>query len=93
MDDKRGHYRIRCESRCLLYYEQKKYCGVIQDISLSGASVRIFGTTAGLMRPGGTCNLVLSGEPPTNFCNYTGKITRTGPFMIGLEFVDRRTQE
>lgn len=90
MEEKREHHRIRCESRCLLYYEQTRFCGVIQDISLSGAGVRLLGKKAGRIRPGDTCSLILGSDTSMGFCNYTGRIIRVGPFLLGLEFVNRR---
>ncbi len=88
MAEKRQHQRVRCDSKCLLYYEQTKYCGVISNISLSGAAVRLYGLQIGALQAGDTCSLILCADPEVCFCKYTGRITRSSSAEIGLEFIE-----
>lgn len=90
MDDRRQHHRVRCDSKCILYYAQTKYCGVISDISMSGAAVRLYGLRSGAMQAGDTCSLILCADPELCFCKYSGRITRITPAGIGLEFIEMR---
>lgn len=86
MADKRQHQRVRCDSKCLFYYAEEKYSGMISNISLSGAAVRLYGLQIGTIQAGDTCNLVLCADPEVCFCKFSGRITRSTPAEIGLEF-------
>lgn len=88
MAEKRQHQRVRCDSKCLLYYAETKYYGVISNISMSGAAVRLYGLHTGAMQAGDTCSLLLCADPEVCFCKYTGRITRSTPAGIGLEFIE-----
>lgn len=86
MDDKRQHHRISCVSKCLLYHASTKYSGVILNISLTGAAVKLQGMQPGAFRLGDACDLILSTKPDESFCTYKGRIIRISLREIGLEF-------
>ena len=88
MDEKRHHQRIDCESKCLLYYAKSKYYGVIKNISLSGASIKLESRHPVSIQSGESCSLILCADPETCFCNYSGRITRVTPSGGGLEFIE-----
>jgi len=88
MDEKRHHQRIECESKCLLYYAKSKYYGVIKNISLSGASVKLENRHPVSIQSGEVCSLILCADPETCFCKYTSKVTRVSHSGVGLEFLE-----
>lgn len=88
MHEKRKHQRISCYSKCVVYYEQAKYYGVILNISLSGAAVRLYGMKSGGMKAGDRCSLILCVDPAICFYRYAGTVARIGRSAIGLEFID-----
>lgn len=90
MAEKRQHQRVRCDSKCILYYAHTKYSGVISNISLSGAAVRLYGLRTGAMQAGDTCSLLLCADPELCSYKYSGRITRITPAGIGLEFIEMR---
>lgn len=91
MDDKRQHHRIICASKCLLYHARIKYSGVILNISLSGAGVKLYGMKTGVIKVGDPCNLILSANPEVSFCNYKVKITHISSLGMGLEFIEMKS--
>lgn len=88
MHEKRKHQRISCYSKCLVYYEQARYQGVILNISLSGAALKLYGLKAGVMKPGDRCSLILCADPTICFYRYAGRVARVSSSAIGLEFLD-----
>lgn len=88
MDDKRNHQRINCDSKCLLYYAKSKYYGVIKNISLTGASIKLESRHPVNIHSGEICVLFLCADPQICMCKYYSRITRVSPAGVGIEFVE-----
>lgn len=91
MNDKRQHHRINCDSKCVLFHARTKYSGIILNISLSGAALKLYGIQPGTIRTGDSCNLILSTNPEVSFCKYKGRITRISSLGIGMEFLEMKS--
>lgn len=89
MREKRKHQRITCYSKCLVYCEQAKYYGMIIDISLSGAALKLYGLKTGTIKTEDTCSLILCAEPSLCFYRYSVRVARISASEIGLEFIER----
>lgn len=88
MAEKRQHQRIDCAEKCFLYHEDAGYSGAIMNVSISGVLVRLYGTTAGEIKPGDGCSLMLSNFPTTSCYRYRGRITRVNSEEVGLEILE-----
>ena len=87
MAEKRQHQRINCAEKCLLFYADSRYSGAIMNISISGVLVKLHDFTPADVKTGDTCSLILSNEPATSFCRYSGRVTRINSAGLGLEIL------
>ena len=88
MAEKRRYQRLKCAEKCLLYYADSTWSGAIMNISISGALVKLNGSTPGSIKPGDTCSLILSNDPSTSFFKYKGRIARVNKTGVGLEILE-----
>lgn len=88
MGEQRQHQRIDCAEKCLLFYANSRYSGVVRNISISGAMVMLYGPAPGVIMPGEACRLLLSNDPENSFYKYKSRITRVSPSEIGLEILE-----
>lgn len=79
--------RILCDALCHLNYEGINYHGTIENISLSGALIRMSGTTPKGIRPGDTCGLVLCSNPGVCPIEYNCTVVRLDSSLVGVQFV------
>jgi len=87
MAEKRDYQRIDCAEKCFLYHEGSKYCGVIMNISISGALVSLGESTHAIIMPGDTCSMMLGDEPAKSFCRYKSQVIRVNPSGVGLKIL------
>lgn len=88
MAEKRDHQRIACDSKCLLYYANAMYSGAIMNISISGALVRLYGSSPKAISRGDTCSFSLSNNPATSFYRYKSRISRVDSSGLGLQILE-----
>lgn len=81
------NYRILCDAKCILNFAGVDYQGVIENISLSGALIKL-DKIPDNMNPGDKCGLLLCSNP--DFCpvNYTCKVSRLDSGIIGVQFME-----
>jgi len=83
---RRKHLRIKVEVQCLLMgRDGVSYEALLDDISLSGASVRVSADTH--FRIGDICDLMLSDESAKYPVKHSGKIVRVDSGIIGVIFL------
>jgi hypothetical protein len=80
--------RIPCNSLCLLSYQGVEYQGMIDNVSLSGALVRLQGPAPLGIRSGDECGLMLCSDPGICPVRYSCRVIRIDSDCIGLEFVE-----
>lgn len=93
MIEKRQNIRIGCFTKCVLYYNESKYWCILENISFTGALVRMCGTIPVGIRAGDKCNLILNNDPVFSSGEYNSKIARLNSPRIGLCFLERDTSE
>lgn len=80
--------RIPCNSLCILNYQGTDYHGMIDNVSLSGALVRLHASVPPGIQSGDECCLMLCNDPGVCPVRYTCKVVRIDSNYIGLEFVE-----
>lgn len=80
--------RIHCDTLCLLSYAGKQYHGIIENVSLTGALIKIDNTVPIVISPGVTCSLVIYSEPPDSNSEYKCLVVRVDSNRIGLKFLE-----
>lgn len=83
---RRKHLRIRIKVQCLLKkIDGTAYEALLDDISLSGAAVKVNGDTD--FQIGDLCDLMLSDESAKFPVRHSGKIVRVDSEIIGVSFL------
>jgi len=80
--------RIHCETVCILNYEGKNYQGVVENISLTGALIKLSGIVPSAIHPGDSCGLMLCSDPELCSVKYTCKVVRLDSAHIGVQFLE-----
>jgi PilZ domain len=89
MSEKRNSHRVGCFAKCVLYHNGAKYGCVLENISFSGALIKVGRTPPERLHQGDSCCLVLSGDPVISAGEYTSTVTRVSLPRIGLHFLER----
>ena len=79
--------RIVCEAKCILNFDGVDYQGVIENISLTGALIKLDSDMPASIRPGDTCDMVFCSRPDVYPIKYTSKVVRLDSALIGIEFI------
>ncbi len=87
MKNTRRNLRIKCDSRCVLILDKSTYEGILEDVSMCGALVRISGNPMGV-RPGSSGELYLCHDPDVCPGKCTCHVARVTQKDIGLAFVN-----
>jgi PilZ domain len=80
--------RLVCETKCILNFDGFEIQGVIENISLSGALIKLNDKPPDSIRPGDTCDMVFSDNPDLYPIKYTSKIVRLDSEILGIEFLE-----
>ncbi len=86
MENKGQSFRILCDAVCILNFAGRNYKGVIVNISLTGALIRIDANAPEGIKPGGECSLMLCGDAEECPIKYKCKIIRTDAKCVGVQF-------
>ncbi|RII30590.1 MAG: hypothetical protein CXR30_06295 [Geobacter sp.] len=89
MIEKRQNIRIGCFTKCVLYYNESKYWCILENISFTGALIRMCGTIPVGIRAGDKCSLILNNDPVFSSGEHNSKIARLNSPRIGLCFLKR----
>jgi len=80
--------RIPCEVKCILNVDQTIFQGVIENLSLSGALVKLNNKMSFKIHPDDMCDLVFGGNPELYPMKYICKVIRVDSEMIGVQFLE-----
>jgi hypothetical protein len=80
--------RIVCEAKCILSFEGLDFQGVIENLSLSGALIKLDNNIPNNIRPGDNCDLMLCSNPDLYPVKYTSKVIRVDSAIIGVQFLE-----
>ena len=86
MGSKREHLRVNCSSPCILNYDGIGYQVLLDNISLSGALVKVGNEPPDSLYIGATVDLMLCNN--TDLCptKYACKVVRLESSDIGINF-------
>lgn len=88
MDKAEQRTRIHCDALCQLSYEGKQLQGMIENVSLTGALIKVDNTIPMVISPGVTCSLMLYGKLPDDYTEYKCLAVRVDSNRIGLQFLE-----
>ena len=89
MAEKRSSHRVGCFTKCILYLDGEKYGCILENISFSGALIKMSRTLPERLRRGDRCSLVLYGTPTLSPGEYNSTISRLCLPRIGIHFLER----
>jgi len=87
MIEKRSHRRIDCAMKCFLYHEGSKFRGVVENLSISGAFVKIWRNLSGIIHPGDACNLLICNLAALSYSRHASQAKHIDATAIGIEFL------
>jgi|GEM_PF-1384765 len=87
MLEKRRHQRVTCLSRCIFYHDRRKYEAILENISISGALVKMNCPLPAGLHPGDTCIFILSEDQSVGYGTFKSKIRHMRSRRIGLQFI------
>jgi hypothetical protein len=80
--------RIVCVAKCILNFDGVDFQGVIENISLSGALIKLNDNMPDSIRPGDTCDMIFSSNPDVYPVKYTSTLVRLDSPLVGIEFLE-----
>ena len=86
MTDKRKSERVDCLNNCHLMYNGKKYMGILENISNSGASIKYARKHRTVIPDGTRCSLVIGNDTLMIPGEFTGKVIYNTLHKMGLQF-------
>ena len=96
MIEKRRHKRIDCATKCFLYHDGSKFRGMVENLSISGALVRIHRNLSGIINPGDTCSLLICHIPSLSYSRHASQVKYLHSTVVGIQFLfledERQTQ-
>jgi len=87
MIEKRSHIRINCATKCILYHDGSKFRGVVENLSITGALVRIRRNLPGSIHPGDACSLLICHLPALSYSRHASQIKHLDSTTVGLQFL------
>lgn len=81
-------YKIECDSKCVLTHGGIDYQGIIGDISLGGALLRLDDSSPEALSPGSVCVLMLCSNPNVCPVKYTCKVIRRDAAITAVQFLE-----
>ena len=88
MDNTVQGSRIECEAQCILNFNGVDLHGVIENISVSGALIKLNDEMPDSIQAGDTCDMIFSSNPDAYPVKYTSKVVRLDSALIGIEFLE-----
>jgi hypothetical protein len=80
--------RIVCEAKCILTIDGLDFQGVIVNLSLSGALIKMDDQISNTIHSDDMCDLIFCANPDLYPIKYTCKVIRLDSGMIGLQFLE-----
>ena len=79
--------RLLCDAKCIVIFELMDYPGVIENVSLTGALIKLIDETPDNIQPGDRCELMLCSNPDLYPVKYTCNVIRRDSAFVGVQFV------
>lgn len=79
--------RILCDAKCVFVFRDQNYEGVIENISLTGALIKL-SEAAVIVNPGEECGLMLCEDADRCPVKYICRIVRCDANRVGVQFVE-----
>ncbi|KAA0893491.1 PilZ domain-containing protein [Oryzomonas rubra] len=89
MGEKRTSHRVGCFTKCFLYHDGATYGCILENLSFSGALIKMGRPLPDRLRQGDRCSLVLCGDPVISPGEYNSTIARLNFPRIGLHFQEK----
>ena len=80
--------RLHCDVKCTLIYHGFDFEGMIVNVSLSGALIKLINKLPDGIQPGDKCILALGGDPDAGQVKYICKVIRIDATNIGVQFLE-----
>ncbi|QEM67509.1 PilZ domain-containing protein [Geobacter sp. FeAm09] len=80
-------FRIEGHAKCTLHFAGLAYVGEIDNISLSGALVKLGNSIPECVRPGCACGLTL-GRTDVYPVRYACRVARLAPDLVGVQILE-----
>jgi hypothetical protein len=87
MIEKRSHGRIDCATKCIVYHDGSKFRGMVGNLSISGALVRIRRNLSGIIHPGDVCSLLICHPLALSYSRHTCQVKYLDSTTIGIQFL------
>lgn len=81
-------FRLAGQAKCTLHLDGMAYHGEIENISLSGALVRLDSGIPDGMLPGCACDLRLNGRQEESYVGYTCRVVRLALACVGVQILE-----
>lgn len=86
MADKRKSERVDCLNNCLLVFNGKKYKGILENISNTGALIKFVRKQRSAIPDGSLCTLMIGNDSFLIPGEFTGRVIYNNLCKIGLQF-------
>ena len=86
MSEKRTSQRVECSSNCQLSLNGNIYRGIIENLSTSGALLKVAAKKLFELPQGSQCSLIISDDPLFIPGVFSGNIVHNCSSRIGIKF-------
>jgi PilZ domain len=86
MANKRKSERIDCYNNCQLMYNGKKYMGILENISTTGALIKYARKHQRVIPDGTRCSLIIGNDSILIPGEFTSKVIHNNQHKMGLQF-------
>ena len=90
MINKRSHRRTDCSTKCILYHDGLYFRGVVENLSISGALVRIRRDASEIIHPGDACSLLICNLPTLTYSKHASQAKYLASTAIGMKFLSEK---
>lgn len=86
MAEKRSSQRVACSNICQLRFKGKNYRGVIENLSDSGALLKLAARKQPDFSQGSPCSLIISDDPLFVPGEFSGNVVHHHSSRVGIKF-------
>lgn len=86
MTEKRKSERVDCLNNCQLVFNGKKYKGILENISNTGALIRFVRKQRSAIPEGSPCSLMIGNDSFLIPGEFTGTVVYNNLYKLGLQF-------
>ncbi len=86
MSEKRSNQRVVCSNRCQLQFNGKNYRGIIENLSNSGALLKLSAKQRLELPQGSLCSLIINDDPLFVPGEFSSKVVHHRSSHIGIKF-------